>query len=107
MNELSEKHEAIRDVVRAMRTELGSTAFDIADHWEMDRCAIGLCNRSDASRLVYICTFRLPRDKYDVDLDVASSVDDDVPYMTVDSYRKVTFDELVEIVRKHLLLPSE
>lgn len=105
MQNVSEHKDAsIHEVVAKLREELGTTAFEIVDHWEDDLCAIGLARPGNHSVLVYVATYALPAHTYFASLELPS-IAEGLPYKSAGEFNDLDFDGLVNVVKKHLTGP--
>ncbi|KYF74646.1 hypothetical protein BE15_05160 [Sorangium cellulosum] len=81
--------------------DLQRRGWSIVDHWEGDTCAIGIARASELRRLVYVSTFDKECDKYDYECELASGPAA-TDYATTGRGEGVTYDELLEVLIKHL-----
>jgi hypothetical protein len=96
-----EKDATITELLDWLRERLGN-AFAITDHWEADRCAIGISAPADPAQLVYILTWGRPSGYCAVELEAAPPPGSEMPYEDIGKFDLVSRDELLGIVRKHL-----
>jgi hypothetical protein len=101
MNELKDKDTSIREVIAKLQSELGTSFFDIVDHWEADLCAVGIARPDNHEVLVYISTCSLPEHGYFVSLELPS-VEEDFPYQAAGEFDDLDFEALVSIIKRHL-----
>ncbi|WP_437876220.1 hypothetical protein [Sorangium sp. So ce513] len=73
----------------------------VVDHWEADTCAIGIARASEPRRLVYVGIFGKEYGRYDYECELPSgpAVTD---YVATGRGDGVTYDELLEVLMKHL-----
>lgn len=95
------KDESVVRMLAALRSELGSGAFDVVDHWESDRCAIGIARPDDHGVVVYISTYERPEDRYWVSLELPPREGDDGPYTPAGEREVRGIRELAAVVRSH------
>ena len=95
------KDPAILEVLGQLQSRLGSDAFVVTDHWESDRCAIGISSPRDAGVLVYIsCDRELPG-MFGYELELPPLPGDAFPYRVMGRGSGVSFEELVGIASGH------
>ena|SRR5579859_4118639 len=99
--DLPNKDAEIREVLSWLTDRLGSN-FHVVDHWDADRCAIGVTAVHDAKQLVYISSWSRPSGRYFVELETAPSPGSEMPYTTVNKFDTVDREELARIVAEHL-----
>lgn len=102
MSQRVDKDRSIVVLLTRLYTDLGTTAFDIVDHWESDLCAIGLAMTSDHATLVYVSTYGHPCGDYDYELETAPRTEKEV--YSVAGRGNATYDELVTVIRDHFNL---
>ncbi|MGO4339701.1 hypothetical protein AB4037_32915 [Labrys sp. KB_33_2] len=96
------KHIAIITALEYLRERLGHQSFQLLDHWNGDRMAIGIASPNDANWLVYIaCTDTLPS-AYTAILERGSSPDDEIPYEECGSFEGLDINGLADVVSAHL-----
>ena len=96
------KDASVVAVVDQLRSRFGADALLVVDHWEADRCAIGLSRPDEPERLVYVCTFGKPPGRYDVSLELPPARGDDFPYTPAGDRSDLDFGELATVVGEHL-----
>lgn len=96
-----DKHKSIIQLIGRLKMRMGEEAFDVVDHWDGDLMAIGIARPDNHDVLVYVCTFRKPPDEYFVSLELPPDPNDDYPYTPAGDYEVKSFDELVELIRRH------
>ncbi|MBE7209809.1 MAG: hypothetical protein INR65_02230 [Gluconacetobacter diazotrophicus] len=94
------KDRGIRRALTKLDEILGDGFFDVVDHWEADRTAIGIASPSDHHRLVYIRF--LGHGLFDVIREEAPDGGTEVPCVEIGSFEKLRLDEVIEAVRCHL-----
>jgi hypothetical protein len=97
-----DKDRSIIMVLQNLYKWMGPNAFVIYDHWGHDKSAIGIASPQNHSVLVYISTFGTPKNHYNVRLELPPKLDSDFPYTEAGKYDTLNFEELVDIIRKHL-----
>jgi hypothetical protein len=97
-----EKHGAVLQLLANLEQRLGCGAFQVADHWESDLDAVGIADPRNRERLAYIAVYG-PDDFY-VELELPPPPDSEFPYSLAGEFRCTTFDEVAQIVAKHLAL---
>lgn len=103
---LTPKDKTIETTLRRLQNALGASFFDIVDHWEGDLCAVGIARPDNHSILVYISTWTPSAGYYDVHLELPPTKEDDI-YEPAGLYKRVDFDGLIEIVKRHFeVLPN-
>ena len=101
---VSDKSEAINDLIAWLQERVGNGLVAL-DHWDADPNAIGVALQSDPEQLVYIAAYGPPNDYY-VELETAPSIDSDLPYKSVGTFRSVDREGLLKIVLDHLHPPQ-
>jgi hypothetical protein len=101
MNELKDKDTSLQEVVSKLQRKLGTTAFDIVDHWEADLCAVGIARPDNHAVLIYISTCSLPDKGYYASLELPS-VTEDFPYQPAGNFDDLDFEGLVNVIKVHL-----
>jgi len=94
------KDETIKATVRHLADKFGNTSFNIKDHWEGDRCAIGLID-ADEKHLIYFSTCG-PNGFY-VSLENLKA-HGDLPYEPVGDFDNVDLERLEKLFVQHLRL---
>ena len=102
----AEKDPSITQTLEALIPYFEPNAFMVIDHWDADRCAIGIAKPDNHRVLVYISTFTQPAFSYAVELEVPSAENDDEAYQVIEQYEKVDFARLVDLIAVHLDLPT-
>ncbi|MFL5540244.1 MAG: hypothetical protein ACJ8J0_14740 [Longimicrobiaceae bacterium] len=97
------KDASITGVVAQLGARLGDGAFVVTDHWEADRCAIGLSAPGDPGRLVYISTSGKPPGRYDVSLELPAAPGADLPYQPAGDRSDLDVETLTSVVGRHLV----
>ena len=104
-----DKDRSIMTVLRNLKRRFGVGAFAIVDEWDADRCAIGIARPSDLERLVYISTWNKPSDLFYVEIesrDPIEAIESGDPQLP-ERRENADFDELVDIIQKHLNLRAD
>jgi hypothetical protein len=100
-----QKDDTIIRLLTRLRERLGAGAFDVVDRWESDLCAIGFARPDDHRVLVYVCTYERQDGAYFVSLELPPAADSDMAYSSAGERDVASFEELVEIIQRHLFLP--
>ncbi len=98
-----EKDPSILDMLGRLRAALGTDAFDIVDHWPSDLIAVGIASPQNHHVLVYIGVFD---DGYYAELELPPAPSDDSLYEVAGRHSGLGFEQLVDVVAKHLSLGS-
>lgn len=94
------KDESIEALLHRLDSVLGSEAYQVVDHWDGDRFAIGIVSPTDPRRLVYVSTHEQAKGRYFFECEEpAGEADDD--YQVADTGEQVTFETLVQAIRSH------
>lgn len=83
------------------RLDLNKRGWCIHDHWEADRCAIGLCNLQSDDCLAYVSTFNLAAGRYDCECEKRSP-QSSLGYEVTHQGQNLTFSELATVLESHL-----
>lgn len=94
------KDEAVLSVLRRLRQDLGDDAFVIEDHWQSERCAIGIARPKDRRFLVYISTLG-PDDSLAFECESPPTEEGQI-YSSDGMTDSATYDMLLSAVREHL-----
>src|SRR5437763_1616950 len=89
-----------------LESKFGQGAFNITDHWEGDLCAVGIASVNDNRQLVYVSAFGMPDGQYYIELENPPAPNSDLPYELVGDMDHIDFEDLTEIVAKHLSLQN-
>lgn len=95
------KSERIISLLNQLRSALGENSFVIADYWDADLNAIGITSPSNKYNLVYINVFGKKSGKFDVQLESKPENNSSIPYKPAGEFENQSFDQLVNIIRKH------
>jgi hypothetical protein len=95
-----QKHERVIAMLRQLDQQLGREAFQVVDHWESDRDAVGVSHPSNRELLAYIAV-NGPEDFY-VQLEVPPPLGSELPYAVAGEFRSLSLADVVQIVRQHL-----
>lgn len=101
MKEL-DKDPAVVDVVQRLIARSGATNVRVNDHWEADRCAVGLSRPGEDRPLVYITTWRMPPGTYCVELEAPAPPESQASSVVVERHERVPFEELFALVSRFL-----
>jgi hypothetical protein len=99
-SKLLKKDKDLRRIVDLLMNKYSDRIL-IKDFWNTDLCAIGLCDKSE-KHLIYISTFGLPIDRFNIVLENLSANDENT--MIVGEFNDITFDKLENILKKHLMI---
>jgi hypothetical protein len=99
-----DKDSSVLVLLSRLQADLGTNAFEIVDHRGSGLCAIGLGMPSDQTTLVCVSTYGHPDSDYDYEIEKAAKTVDDVRSV-VGRGAATTYDELADIIRKHLNIP--
>jgi hypothetical protein len=93
------KDESILDLLSTL--QMAERSWEVVDHWEGDRCAIGIGRKDHSQRLVYISTYDKGLGRYDFECEVQHG---DAPdsYSVVEHGGDVGYDALLDAIKKHL-----
>jgi hypothetical protein len=94
------KNDAVLKLLSRLQYRLGGGRFQIVDHWESDLDAIGVAHPRNRELLAYIAAYG-PEDFY-VELELPPEHGSELPYSVAGQFRSLTFDEVAQIVAKHL-----
>ena len=83
------------------RLNLQTRDWVVVDHWDADRCAIGIARRGDERRLVYVSCFDQEPGKYNYECETPDGPDLD-DYRTTGEGQSVEFADLVRRLEDHL-----
>ena len=104
---LARKDPAVGELVDRLASDLGTTSFDLADHWE-DLMAIGLARPNDHGVLIYIAIIIDDEgevldspDRYSYACESPSDADDLGHHVTY-SGDHVAYDEVAKAAARHL-----
>ncbi len=93
------KETKIIKLLEKLRVE--TRGWLVVDHWDADLCAVGVAACADLRKLVYISTYKQPKDRYYYACEAASPMGGD-DNCTVASADGVSFAELLDVMVKHL-----
>jgi hypothetical protein len=93
------KDSTITELLDWLREKLAD-GFTVTDHWEADRCAIGIAAPDDPEQLAYISSNNKLASRYYVKLESSALNHQANPPIT--TFDSVNRDELLKIVTKHL-----
>ena len=96
------KSQKILQIVDFFQNKYGATNILISNHWEADKEAIGLTDRS-GKFLAYISTFCKEDNNYYLALE-NSLVDNELPYSPAGEFDNLSLVELENILTRHLKL---
>jgi hypothetical protein len=106
MNAPLDKAPEIIEALDRLRDCLGSDAFVLADHWEIDLCAIGIASPANLGVLAYISCYGEQPGRFNYELELPPEPGSEQEYEVAGRGFDVPFEELAEIVRKHLGRPD-
>ena len=96
------KSKRIIYVLEFLQNKYGETNIVINDHWEADKEAIGLTDKT-GQYLAYISTISDIDNNYFLALE-NPSVDNEIPYSPVGDFDNISLTELEKILTRHLRL---
>jgi hypothetical protein len=96
-----DKRSSVTDIIERLRSDLGTDAFDIMDHWPDDPHAIGIARPSDHNFLVYFCTFPPDRGTIAYECD-GPPTDPELPFSTGEMVESASYADLLAATRLHL-----
>ncbi len=94
----AERDSSIEDVLARLR--LSARGWIVVDHWDGDRCAVGVAAENRPRQLVYISTFNRKANRYYFECE-APTGDNPTDFKTTDE-GEVDFTALVAVMEKHL-----
>ncbi|MGN6106549.1 MAG: hypothetical protein ACTHU0_15695 [Kofleriaceae bacterium] len=83
------------------RLNLPARGWTVVDHWEADRCAIGIASAREPDRLVYVSTFGKRNGLFSYECELPSA-DPENMYRVAGEGTDVHFEELLEVMISHL-----
>ncbi len=83
------------------RLQLTERGWEVVDHWEADRCAIGIRSLRVPGHLVYISVFDKPGELYYFEAEAEDS-EAELGYEVVEDGQSVTYDALLAALERHL-----
>ena len=95
----TEKDKTVLDLLAKL--PMTARGWIAVDHWEADRCAIGIARKECPRHLIYISTYGKRPFEYDYECEkpVGDATED---YETVGRGSDVDFNELLQAVERHL-----
>jgi hypothetical protein len=96
------KDETIVAFLRAL--SMYFTEWEIRDHWEGDRCAIGLVSPSSPGHLAYVSSWSQPPQYFYVELEVADGLPHE--YRVIASLERCSLRDAIDAVIGHLTAGS-
>jgi hypothetical protein len=93
------KVESITRMLRELQAELGENAFVVEDHWDSDRCAIGIARPDDHGVLVYVSTYKCNSNEYRVSLELPPDNGNEVLYVPAGEQEVYGIQELAAVLR--------
>ncbi|MCB9612053.1 MAG: hypothetical protein H6721_26075 [Sandaracinus sp.] len=93
------KDETIRTLLE--RLELARRGWQVVDHWEADRQAIGIATKRDRRHLVYVSTYSRAPGRFYYECETPSGRDE-TAYATTAAGEDVDYDTLVKALEAHL-----
>jgi hypothetical protein len=97
-----DKDPTILAALERLRSRFGSDAFVIADHWEADLCAVGIASPRDPGVLAYISCDAEHPGHFGYELELPAAPGDDFPYQVARRGSGLSFDELADVIARHL-----
>jgi hypothetical protein len=99
---MNEKSKRITEMVKYLQTKYGDCNILLKDHWEADKNAIGLTDKTE-QYLAYIST--AGDDEFYLELE-NPPVDDNFPYSSAGDFDNINLLKLEELIAKHLKLSA-
>ncbi len=81
--------------------DLSAHGWVVVDHWEGDRCAVGIASKGRPGRLVYVSTFEVGPGRYDFECE-ESLGPDATDYRVVERGTAESLDGLRLVLTNHL-----
>lgn len=99
-SDIQNKDISIKNLIEYLFKKYGESGIKIKDHWDGDRCAVGI---SDASEkfLIYMSTYLLDEKGYYIALENPST-NDELPYEPAGEFDNLKLSELEDKLREHL-----
>ncbi len=97
-----DKDPAIITVLDRLWSRFGRDAFIVADHWELDLCAVGIASPRNPGVLVYISCYGEVPHRYGYELELPPPPGDDFPYQVAGTGSGLSFEQLLGVVAGHL-----
>lgn len=95
------KDKSVTEVVSWLEANLRYTLLAV-DHWDADKCAVGVARPENPQQLAYISTHGREHQRYFVELESPPSGDSDMPYTMVGRHKDADRETLLKIVHQHL-----
>jgi len=92
------KERSILDLLEHLRIKYGQDSFVIQDHWEGDRCAIGLVG-VNGRFLLYVNTFRRPPHKFHLEVEIVESSHRSE---VVERFESASLDQVEQLFERYL-----
>jgi hypothetical protein len=103
VNTAPSKAKLVVELIDALRTRLGSDAFQVIDHWPDDPMAVGIAAPQDAGVLAYVSVTPEADDPYFVSLELPPEAEGaDHAYLPGDERNECGIEELVATISAHL-----
>jgi hypothetical protein len=96
---LPDKDPIILGTLSRLWSRLGPGSFEVVNHWEADRTAVGIASPRSHRVLVNISSHE---DGFHVELELPSAAGDDLPYRVAGRASGLDFEQLVGVVAEHL-----
>lgn len=103
---MRDKDATIVELAARLLADLGEIPVELADHWEADRFAFGVARVGQPDQLAYISTWEQPAGTCFLELESSAAPDDPAVYRVVGKAETVSYDELVDRVKRHLAEPN-
>jgi hypothetical protein len=100
MNAEGQKTPPIQQICARILDEVGKVA-KFNSRWDSDPDAIGISHYSEEDRVAYVCTYP---DGYFVSLELPPGPGSDRPYKSGGDYRGLDADQVIDLVRRHLVV---
>lgn len=93
------KDKNIVHILTFLRDKLGKESIVIIDHWNADKTAIGISNRTN-TKLIYISTNKKKSNEYYIELEITNQKNIE-EYIKCDEFDGVDSDQVLSHVIKH------
>jgi hypothetical protein len=102
-----EKDPIILDVLEQLRTQLGTDAFVLADHWQTDLRAVGIASPHNLGVLIYISCCGEPPERFGYELELPPIPGSELEYRVAGRGFGVSFADLVTVTATHFKLAQK
>jgi hypothetical protein len=94
------KHRTINRLLKQLKFQVNFKDLHVVDHWEADRCAIGL---QKGNKLIYISTYngvKHAKEEYDYDLEIGENLKDSST--VIKSVKGISNSQLIHEIKSYL-----